>query len=214
MKLRPLLGAMILAAIAGCATPPPTASETAPAPAVAADTRPVSVYLVPLDDFDPDIAERMARQFGEEFGLRVESLPPLSARKALPFFGTRQYAAEEIVTLASAALPELPGKAPNASYVVLTNRDINSRSRELRFLFGWHDPVQRMSVISTARLRPDGRETLQTRALLTARLNKMSRRAIGEIQLGWKRTSDVADLMYSPLMNVADVDRIGDVHSR
>lgn len=214
MKLGPLVGAMMLLALAACATPPSTPSKSAPERAVAADSRPVSVYLVPLDDFDADRAARMAQHFGEEFGLRIESLPPLSARKSLPFSGTRQFAAEEIATVTLAALHDVPDRTPGASYVVLTNRDINSHSRERRFLFGWNDPAQRVAVVSAARLHPDGRERARTEAVLNARLNKLTRRAIGQIRLGWKPSSNLADAMYSPLLGVADIDRLGEAHPR
>ena len=33
-------------------------------------------------------------------------------------------------------------------------------------------------------------------------------RIVGEMRLGWRRTSDPADLMYAPIMSIDDVDRM------
>lgn len=213
MKLWALLGSAMLLVAAGCATSPQQVSpDAAPLPAVAEDVRPVMVYLVPLDDFDVVEAGRLARQFSEEFGLRIKSAPSVSSRRVLPFSGTRQYPAEDIVATVAPVLAALPDRAPNASYVLLTHRDINSRSRQFRFLFSWHDPRSRVSVVSTARLQSEDDNPPHAGAMLATRLGKMTRRAIGEAQLGWARSSDVGDLMYAPIMSLRDVDRMGATH--
>lgn len=40
------------------------------------------------------------------------------------------------------------------------------------------------------------------------RLTKMLMRIVGEMRLGWKRTSDPKSLMYAPIMSVEDIDRM------
>jgi predicted Zn-dependent protease len=213
MKRPGLLLAVVLALTAGCATPPPPSMTTAnTAPAAMEDAREVTVYLVPLDDFDVDYSVRMARQFSGEFGVRVKSSLPMGTRELQPFSGTRQYAAEDIFARAAPVLDRLPERAPTATYVLLTNRDINSRSRLFRFMFSWHDTRLRASVISTARLRPEGDFSPRAAAVLANRLNKMIKRAIGELQFGWRRSSDIGDVMYAPIMSVADIDRMGYAH--
>lgn len=213
MRLRGLLGSAMLLVATGCATSPPlqVSDETVP-PAVVEDVRPVAVYLVPLDDFNVVEAGRLARQFSDEFGLRIKSAPPLSSRRVLPFSGTRQYPAEDIVAAVVPMLAGLPDRASNASYVLLSNRDINSRSRQFRFLFSWHDPISRVSVVSTARLQTDDDKSPYADAMLATRLGKMTRRAIGEVQLGWARSPDIGDVMYAPIMSLRDVDRMGATH--
>ena len=94
----------------------------------------------------------------------------------------------------------------------LTTRDINFRSATLRFVFSAHNPEINASVVSLARLYDyvDDKPVLTQRSLL--RLLKLAKRAIGEMRLGWKRSSDPGDIMFAPLMSLDDVDRMGINH--
>ena len=47
---------------------------------------------------------------------------------------------------------------------------------------------------------------------VSARLYKLVKRSIGEMRLGWQRSSSRLDIMYSPLMSVQDLDSIGLQH--
>ena len=38
------------------------------------------------------------------------------------------------------------------------------------------------------------------------------KRAIGEMRYGWKRTTDIQDIMYAPIMSLDDLDQIGLEH--
>lgn len=212
-----LPGLAVLSAVlvAACATPADhgagsaSTAATVEAPANV-QMQPVQVYLVPLDDFDGVQANTLAAQMAAEFGMEIRASAPLSARRALPFSGTRQFPAEDLLHVTLPALEHLPGRGSQTSYVLLTARDINARARNNRFLFSWHVPDQRVSIVSTARLQPAGAMTAQTRALTATRLKKMTRRAIGEMQLGWQRSAQRDNPMYAPLNSVADIDRLAD----
>jgi len=41
----------------------------------------------------------------------------------------------------------------------------------------------------------------------------MTKRAIGEMYLGWKRSLDPSDIMYSPLMSLDELDKLGLDHA-
>ena len=45
------------------------------------------------------------------------------------------------------------------------------------------------------------------------RLLKMTKRAIGEMYLGWHRSTDPNDVMFAPLMSLDDLDRMGSEHT-
>lgn len=137
----------------------------------------------------------------------------MGSRELQPFEGTQQYAAEDILTLAKPVLERLPGQGRHTSYILLTNRDINMRSRTFRYMFSSHDSELRASVVSTARMIEPGDFSQRAASLLADRFSKMIRRAIGEIQYGWKRSSNINDVMYSPIMGVDDLDRIGRTHT-
>ena len=172
----------------------------------------VRVYVVPLDDFPEELAAGLARALQEDLGLRVKAsirLPPL----AVPYLpGTQQLIAEEIMLRGAAASSRLPEAIPETYRVFLAARDINGRSANFRFLFSSHNRALNCSVVSLARLLDyaAGRPQLNPRALM--RLAKISKRALGEMVFGWQRSADPEDLMYSPLMSLADLDRLGLVH--
>ena len=201
----PVLLAAALLMTGGCATTPLT-------PPVTEETSPISVYFIPLDDFNADYSVFLAQKFSAEFGVKMKSSLPIGSAKLQPFAGTQQYAAENIFALAKPVLERLPDQAPNAFYILLTNRDINSRLRTFRFMFSWHDKDLRTSVISTARLRPESDASPKAAELVAGRLNKMIGRAIGEMQFGWQRSTNIDDVMYAPIMSIDDLDRMGNTH--
>jgi hypothetical protein len=184
------------------------------AAAPAQDGAAVAVYVIPLDDFPEALAGTLAQRLQDELGIRVRPslrLPPLDV-PMLP--GTRQLVAEELLVRAVAASSRLPELGPATYRVFLTTRDINGESGTLRFTFATHMPSLQGSVVSMARLVTGtlGVAQADERARALARLHKMVKRAIGEAHLGWRRSTDPHDLMYAPVMNVYDIDRLGNDH--
>ncbi|MCS0588942.1 hypothetical protein ACFQ09_11630 [Massilia norwichensis] len=172
---------------------------------------PTRVYLVPLDDFSEYYAGELASQLQAALGIRIRSsmrLPPLD----LPLLpGTEQYAGEELLMRAAGASAGLPGLLPSTYRVFLTARDINASAGGFRYQFSMHMPALNCSVVSMARLL-DGADPSQPAGPAATRMLKMVKRAIGELHLGWRRSTDRHDLMYAPLMSVRDIDRLGAAH--
>ena len=69
-----------------------------------------------------------------------------------------------------------------------------------------HSQMQRTSVLSVARLLTAKDGSPAPGEVVSARVQKMLMRIVGEMRLGWQRTSDPADLMYAPIMSVDDID--------
>lgn len=172
----------------------------------------VAVYLVPADDFSEELSAALARQLAKETRLWVKSSLRIAAPDISPLPGTNQYAAEDIFGKVLPVVKMLPDASPRTYCVILTQRDINSRNQNFRFQFSSHSPMQNASVVSLARLMNyrDGSAVLDEPAV--ARMYKMVKRAVGEMRLGWKRSSDPGDLMFAPIMSLEDLDRIGYTH--
>jgi predicted Zn-dependent protease len=173
----------------------------------------VAVYLVPLDDFPEALSSTLARSLQQSMGFRVKAslrLPPLRI-DTLP--GTNQLGAEILLQEAARASARLPEATPATYRVFLTLRDINLASANFRFVFSSHNKSLNCSVVSLARMLEyvNGKPSLGN--LSTLRLLKMTKRAIGEMYLGWTRSTDPNDVMYSPLMSLQDLDRIGLDHA-
>jgi predicted Zn-dependent protease len=173
----------------------------------------IPVYLVPLDDFPEDLAEALAKSLHQDLKVRIKAslrLPPLRINK-LP--GTEQLIAEEVLLQGNQASARLPNATSTTYRVFLTLRDINSRSANFRFQFSSHNRTLNSSVISMARLVEyvDERPRMTQRSV--SRLLKLTKRAIGEMYLGWSRSPDPNDIMFAPLMGLDDLDRLGNDHS-
>jgi predicted Zn-dependent protease len=126
-----------------------------------------------------------------------------------PYSGTQQYPAEEIIAIAKKVIPNFQDVVPTSSFVVLTRRDINSGDRSLCFNFASGEPTSRVVVVSTARLALNLKNTNIGRDVFWLRTYKMTKREIGIVHFGYPRSTDVKDLMYSPIMSLKDVDRMG-----
>lgn len=173
----------------------------------------IAVYIVPLDDFPEDAASALARFLQQQLGIRIKAslkLPPLGL-SALP--GTNQYAVEDILAQGAAASSSLPETSPRTYRLFLTTRDINNRTANFRFQISSHNPGSNCSVLSVARLLEYPNNKSLFTNLSASRLVKMAKRAIGEMTLGWTRTTNPTDLMYAPIMSIDDLDRIGYEHN-
>jgi hypothetical protein len=172
----------------------------------------IVVYLVPLDDFPEDLAQALATGLRDDMHQSIKAslrLPKLPI-KTLP--GSNQLIAEDVIAEGVVASSRLPDMTAATYRLFLTSRDINFRAATLRFVFSAHNPEVNASVLSLARLYDylGDKPVLTKQALL--RLLKLSKRAIGEMRFGWKRSSNPADIMFAPLMSLADVDRMGMSH--
>lgn len=173
----------------------------------------VPVYLVPLDDFPEELAAALAKSLQNNLSLRVKasvSLPPLPIATAP---GTTQLASDDILLQASKASSRLPEATATTYRVFLTIKDINSRSANLRFQFSAHSKALNCSVVSLARLLEYAGERPVLTERSVSRIQKMTKRAIGEMYLGWKRSPDPGDIMYSPLMSLDELDKLGLDHA-
>lgn len=168
----------------------------------------VSIYLIPTDDMAEQAAGLIARTLSKETGLWIKATIWAPSDVSEPFAGTNQYPAEDYFPIGARVARGLREASPQTYFIVLTNRDINSRTRNFRFQYSMHNPAASTSVLSVARLRYNLDGTVATDEVAIDRLMKMLMRIVGEMRLGWKRTSDPQHLMFAPIMSVEDIDRM------
>lgn len=173
----------------------------------------VNLYVIPTDGVSEQNAATIARALTKDTGLWVKSSLWTPSGVETPFAGTNQYPADDYLPLGIKLSGRLTDAGPRTYFIVLTDRDINSRTQNFRFQYSFHSPMARTSVLSIARLLygKDGR--LAANEVIGSRVQKMLLRIVGEMKLGWKRTNDPSDLMYSPIMSIEDVDRMSLVHT-
>jgi predicted Zn-dependent protease len=168
----------------------------------------VDVYLLPLDDFDYRMADRLARILEEDLKLRVKATVNVGAGGAEKINNGSQYSAESLLKVAGQASASLEEKTDESVYVLLTGRDINSSVGSLRFLFSQNDR-QKTAVLSTARLAIGLQNDAAGRELFGNRCFKMIKRQIGELYFGSPRSTDISDVMFAPIMSLETVDKMG-----
>jgi len=173
----------------------------------------VNVYIIPTDGISEEAVGGIARALTQATGLWIKSTLWTPSDGIAPFAGTNQYPVEDYFPMGARAARMLREVSPRTYYIVLTNRDINSRSRNFRFQYSSHSPMANTSVLSIARLLYTNIGTPATAEVVGERVAKMLMRIVGEMRLGWKRTSDPVDLMYAPIMSIDDVDRMSLTHT-
>jgi|GEM_PF-6177601 len=173
----------------------------APAARATTDGR-VVVYLMPLDDFPIEDAQRMARVLADELHLNVKASPPMAPIATTASRGRAQYSADEVLAETRRAGQRLPDASDNVVLIALTQRDINDSVPGLNFVFSKHDLRHHASAISMSRLG-QGTEEGQDR------LYKMTKRTIGEQYFGMKRSTDRRDVMFAPILSLRDLDTMG-----
>ena len=176
---------------------------------VSAASSPIDVYLIPMDDFNFDEASRLAQSLSTELGIKVKATVNMGSAELRTIPGSVQYAAEDIIEMAHRIAGNLRETHPTTAYVVLTRRDINSKDRALRYTFAMNSRSLRTAVVSTARMDMGENGGKANPATLRMRLTKMVKRNIGEVYYGYTRSADIQDIMYSPIMSLDDVDKMG-----
>lgn len=198
--------ALTMCCFTPCLAEGPTPS---PQPHPACAIQKTQVYLIPLDDFSADFTVWLARVLSDELKICVRSSLAMGTGGIAPFAGTNQYPAEDVVIAASDVIARLNENDPKTCYVIITNKDINERSRNFRFVFAWHETPKKVSVVSAARMVFGSQGMPVSNEIIFSRIYKMTKRAIGEQYFGLARSSDLRDIMYSPIMGLDDLDQIG-----
>ena len=168
----------------------------------------VALYVLPTDGISENGAGAIARALTKDTGLWVKSSMWIPPGSIAPLAGTNQYPAEDYLALGGPISRQLQDANARTYFIVLTDKDINSRTQNFRFQFSMHSPMARTSVLSIARLGYMKDGTPAPPDVVAARVQKMLMRIVGEMRQGWTRTAEPADLMFAPIMSVEDIDRM------
>ena len=161
------------------------------------------------EPFNFDEASRLAQSLGTDLGIRVKATLNMGSAELTTIPGSAQYAGEDIIEMAHRIAGNLKETHSTTAYVVLTRRDINRKESGLRFSFAMQSRSIRTAVVSIARLDMGENGGKANPATLRMRLAKMVKRSIGEMYYGYTRSADIQDVMYSPIMSLDDVDKMG-----
>jgi predicted Zn-dependent protease len=143
-------------------------------------------------------------------GLHLKVMLPLGTRDWTPFADRpHQYDPDALMTLALPVIerlkPTYGGKVP----IILTGRDIGPADKSLNFSFAQHNHLQKMSVISAARMLYSNTGSQAGVEVIRGRLRKMILRTIALQYYELPRSANISEVTYSPVMSVTDLDQMG-----
>ncbi|MGH8648993.1 MAG: hypothetical protein ACREUP_06765 [Burkholderiales bacterium] len=200
MSPRTALLILIAVVAAACSKPAEQAADT---------PTNYDVVLVPTEEFPPSKATKVATTVANDTGLQIKVVLPLGTRDWKPYPDRPQYDPDALKKLALPAIERLKTNYGGKVYVILTSRDIGPPDKSLNFVFIRHDHAQKISVVSAARMLFDQQGKQATPDVIQTRLRKMLLRTIALQYYELQRSTDIADVTYSPLMSVGDLDQMG-----
>jgi predicted Zn-dependent protease len=174
--------------------------------------KPIDVYIVPLEDFPENLASDIAKKMSVDLNLHVKSTLRMGSLALTKQPNSEQLNSEEIIDNSQPVIKRLPELTDKTYSVLLTTNDINSPPFNFRFVFAAHNKNAHTSVVSLTRMMSYVNEKPVFDNEAQARLYKMIKRSIGEHYLGWNRSTNIKDIMYSPIMSVQDLDDVGLEH--
>jgi predicted Zn-dependent protease len=191
---------LIAAIVSGCSKPAEQAADT---------LIKYDVVIVPTEEFPPSEATKVATTVANDTGLQIKVVLPLGTRDWKPFPDRPQYDPDTLKILALPAVERLKTNYGGKVYVILTSRDIGPPDKSLNFVFTQHDHIQKISVVSAARMLFDQQGQQAASDVIQTRLRKILLRTIALQYYELQRSTDITDVTYSPLMGVPDLDQMG-----
>ena len=164
-----------------------------------------TVYFAPLGGLSAAELQDLADFYAVRYDLNVGILPPAPVPASLWGPGSDQVAAEDLIGLLPSIYPEAAD--PNSVVIGVLPADIYVRGiPEWRWAFG-NRAEGHLAVVSTARMHATGPFGA---SLAASRLRKMVTRDIGVLYFGLALSDDAHSVLYSEILSVADLDRLGE----
>ena len=171
--------------------------------------RQTDVYLIPYEGFSEQAASQLALFLSEDLDLVVKATGnmPLPSKTWDP--KRKQHISDAFFPSLWKYGQTLTDTKPNTLYIGMLADDMYPENSSLNFCFALHAGVP-VSIVATDRLIPHGILNKQKAGhLYGIRLSKLIKRVIGTQYYHYSRSTDPHSLLYSPLMNVDELDRMG-----
>jgi hypothetical protein len=163
------------------------------------------VYLAPLGGISAAELQDLADFYAVRYDLDVGILPPAPIPAGLEDPARSQVAAEDVIALLPSIYPEAAD--PNSVVIGVLPMDMYVRGiPDWRWAFG-NRADGHLAVVSTARMHAKG---FFGASIAASRLRKMVTRDIGVLYFGLPLSNDAHSVLYSEILSVPDLDRLGE----
>lgn len=169
-----------------------------------------SVLLIPLQDFSSATLDSIAINIEEQHYIKVSSYTAMGTDETMYNDQKEQYITENLMLNAAKIMHNNGLQACQKTVLILTNKDINTSSFRLRYVFSSHAHAVCISVISTARINPINYNSSKNDDLTKSRLNKLINKALGYHLYKLEASSNINSVMYGPILSPMDLDKVGD----
>jgi predicted Zn-dependent protease len=181
------------------------------ASAIRNNARPASlirqVYFVPLGRFPDTILTRMTGYCGQKLRLNIQTLPGVELDASVVDMQRNQFIAEQLLARMKRQYAYLAAK-PQSILIGLTAGDMFTQAERWNYCFGIRE--DRFAVISYARMDPANYGEEPDPRLLERRLRKMILKYIGMLYYHLPTSSNPQSALYSPILGLDDLDRMGE----
>lgn len=166
------------------------------------------LYLIPLGNFSSPSLNQLAADIKQQLNLKAKILPPVALPNIVWNRSRNQVIAEELVTVMTENLQQASNQ--KATLIGVTSKDMYIRYRkDWAWGFGY-GAANRFGVISSARMDPVNLGLDPDPSLLRTRLRKMTLKYVGILYYGLSESHNPTSVLYSPILSVPDLDRIGE----
>jgi predicted Zn-dependent protease len=164
------------------------------------------IYFVPLGDFPADAVTKLVAHYRVNYGLSIETVPPVPLDPAAINADRQQLIAERAVALMKGANPELVNNR-EAILIGLTNVDMYIAKYDWQFTFSWRQEG-RYAVVSNARMNL-GSPTPPAEKV-EGRLRKMVTKNIGILFYDLPPSDDPRSVLYKSVGGISELDYMGE----
>lgn len=169
------------------------------------------VYLVPIGDTPASLIDTLVDHCRQKLNLSVDTLPRLGSDRVWVDPDRGQIVAERVI---ASLRQRYPRQARNDAVVIgITSADMYIARSSYQFVFGYRpggDSGRRVSVISTARMRPSFHDEPPNESLVMERLRKMVIRYIGVLYFQLPFNTDPKSVLYKDLLGLEELDTMGE----
>ncbi|MCC5851103.1 MAG: hypothetical protein JJU29_23685 [Verrucomicrobia bacterium] len=166
-----------------------------------------AVYLIPFEGFPEMMAQELASWLSRDLGVFVKAMPA-AAMDFAHFNAIRnQYVVESFYEGMWEISSRLPERTERTAIIFLTDQDLYVESANFRFVLSSHWG-ERLSIVGTGRYGRANEAAHDHSQRFQIRTLKLLKRTIGLQYFGYERASDPESLMYSPVSEISDLDRM------
>jgi len=173
------------------------------------EVRPTDVFLIPFFGFEESSSHLLASALGQDTGLKITSTGSIPLPEKYLNKERNQYNIDYLNPIISESINNLRDKSRNQLFIAIMKQDMYSGSNSWNFSLAGNFEND-ISIVAMERLVPfETTNKGKAEKIFGDRSFKILKRTIGLQFYKHQRKTDVNSVLFSPIMSVNDIDRMG-----